>query len=103
MALASASPFASFDITDGAQERDISPVLADAVYYDTHLLGALNVDFGSPASDTTHYWNEDLLNADTGTTAASAASNGTSISLSSGHGARVHVGDLFYDTAAGST
>jgi hypothetical protein len=103
MALASSTPFASFDITDGAQTRDISPVLADAIFYDLHLLGALNVDFGSPVEDTKHWWNEDLLNSDTVTTAASAASNGTSISLSSGHGARVHVGDLFYDTTAGST
>ena len=103
MALSSTSMFAPFDVNDGSQERDISPVLADAIFYDTHLLGALNVDFGAPATDTTHYWNEDLLNSDTATTSASAASNGTSISLSSGHGARVHVGDLFYDTASGST
>lgn len=99
MALASTGLFASFDVTDGAQTRDISPVLADAIFYDLHLLGALNVDFGSPATDTTHYWNEDLLNSDVVTTAASAASGGTSISLTSGHGLRVHVGDLFYDSS----
>lgn len=99
MALASTGLFASFDVTDGAQARDISPVLADAIFFDLHLLGAINVDFGSPATDTTHYWNEDLLNSDVVTTAASASSAGTSISLSSGHGARVHVGDLFYDTS----
>src|SRR3954470_20929219 len=99
MALASTGLFASFDVTDGAQTRDISPVLADAIFYDLHLLGALNVDFGAPATDTTHYWNEDLLNSDVVTTAASAASNGTSISLTSGHGLRAHVGDLFYDSS----
>lgn len=100
MALASTGLFAAFDVTDGAQVRDISPVLADAIFYDLHFLGAVNVDFGGAVTDTTHYWNEDLLNADTGTLAASASSGGTSISLTTGHGARFHVGDLVYDNSA---
>lgn len=95
--------FASFGITDGAQTRDISEVLADAIYYDLHLLGNLNVDFASPAMDVTHYWNEDLLNSDTVTVSGSVTSTATSVVLATGHGARVHVGDLIYDTTSGST
>jgi hypothetical protein len=104
MALASASPFASFDITDGSQIRDISPVLSEAIYLDHNLLSAgLNMDFGDPVEDTTYYWNEEALNARTATTAASAASNGTSISLTSGHGARFHIGALIRDERIAST
>lgn len=103
MALAATNLFAAFDVTDGAQERDISPVLQDAIYYDLNALALLNPSFDAPAMDSTHWWNEEQLNADTVVLAASAASNGTSLSLTSGHGARVHVGDLIYDLASGST
>src|SRR5262245_7928237 len=101
MALATADLFAAFDVTDGAQKRDISPLLSRALYYDLNLLGALNVDFGSPVNDTTYRWNDDVLNGDTVTTSASQASNSTSIAISSGHTA--HIGDLLYDTALNST
>jgi hypothetical protein len=104
MALATASPFASFDITDGSQIRDISSVLSDAVYLDHNLLSSgLNMDFGDPVEDTQYYWNEEALNARTATTAASAASNGVSISLTSGHGARFHIGALIRDERIAST
>lgn len=103
MALASATPFASFDITDGSQIRDISPVLADAIYYDLHLLGAMNVDFGSPVYDTTHYWNEDALNSDTVTCSASWVSDVTAVSVSAGQGTRVHVGDLLVNMQSAGT
>jgi hypothetical protein len=103
MALAAASPFASFDVTDGAQQRDISPVLQDAIFYDLNILSALNVDFGNPVFDTTHYWNEEALQADTVTVSGSVASTGTSVVLVAGNGARAHLGDLLYDTAANST
>lgn len=103
MALATADLFAAFDLTDGAQERDISPILEDAIYYDLNLLGALNVEFGNPVHDIIHYWNEEQLNADTVTTSASATSTATSLAFTAGHGARLHVGDLLYDTALNST
>jgi hypothetical protein len=101
MALASADVFAAFDVTDGAQERDISPILSKAIYYDLNLLGSMNVDFGSPVEDVVYRWNDDQLNADTATVNGSAASDATSITLDSGHG--VHIGDLLYDTAINST
>ena len=103
MTLNAATPFASFDVTDGAQIRDISPVLQDAIFYDLNILSSLNIAFNDPVFDTTHYWNEEQLNSDQVLANASVASNATSIVLSSGNGARVHVGDLLYDNAAGST
>jgi hypothetical protein len=104
MALATASPFASFDITDGSQIRDISPVLSEAIYLDLNAMSdAFTVDFGDPVEDTTYYWNEEALNARTGTTSVSQTSTSTSIGLTTGHGARFHIGDLIYDTASGST
>ncbi len=104
MALAATTLFASFDITDGSQDRDISPVLAKALYYDLHALGAINVDFGRPVHDTLHYWNEDALNADTVTVSGSVTSSGSSIVLASAaQGARCHIGDILYDTAIAKT
>ncbi len=102
MALQSTSFFASFDITDGSQTRDISPILQEALYFDLAFLGAIGVDMGQQAYDPTHYWNEDALNSDTVTVSGSVASNGTSIIVNTGHGARVHVGDLVVDMTSGS-
>jgi hypothetical protein len=103
MALNAVNLFAAFDVTDGAQERDISPILEEAIYYDLNLLGSLSVDFGAPVTDIIHYWNEEQLNADTVTMGASAASNDTSLTVTAGHGLRAHAGDLLYDTAINST
>lgn len=102
MALASTAYFAAFDVTDGSQERDISPILSKALYYDLNLLGNVNVDFGSPVNDTTYRWNDDVLNTELVTiTTGSVASNGTALTVASGHG--VHEGDLLYDSATGGT
>lgn len=103
MALQSTNFYASFDVPDGSQIRDISPLLAPALYMDLNLLGALNIDMGNQAEDTTHRWNEDALNTDTITASGSVASGGTTVTASTGQGARVHVGDLLYATASGST
>lgn len=102
MALNSTSFFASFDINDATQTRDISPLLQEALYFDLTFLGHIGLDTGgTQAHDTTHYWNEDALNSDVVTVSGSLASNGTSIVLSSGHGARVHVGDLVVHNISG--
>ena len=103
MALASADLFAAFDLTAQSNELDISPILEEAIYYDLNLLGSLNVDFGNPVSDIIHYWNEEQLNTDTVTMGASAASDGTALTLTAGHGSRLHIGDLLYDTTINST
>lgn len=104
MALQSAGGFATYGITDGAQIRDISDVLADAIYYDLHLLGNVNVDFGDPVYDTTHYWNEDALNSDTVINSGGlSTTTTTTFTANSGQGARVHVGDLLYRTNVAAT
>lgn len=101
MALQSSSFFSSFDVTDGAQERDISPVLSKAIYYDMNFLGAVQPDFGNPVYDTTYRWNDDSLNSELVTIDGSAASNTTALTVDSGHG--VHIGDKLYDTVINST
>ena len=101
MALQATNFYASFDVPDGAQIRDISPLLAEALYMDLNLLGAIPV--GDAVEDTTHRWNEDALNTDTITASGSVASNGTTVTAATGQGARVHVGDLLYATKSGST
>src|SRR6185312_12415903 len=103
MALNAVNLFAAFDVTDGAQERDISPILEEAIYYDLNALGTFNVAFDSPVNDIIHYWNEEQLNSDTVTMGASAASNGTALTLTTNHGNRTHIGDYLYDTTSGST
>lgn len=103
MALNAVNLFAAFDVTDGAQERDISPILEEALYYDLNALGYFNVAFDQPVTDIIHYWNEEQLNADTVTLAASAASTDTSLTLTTNHGNRLHIGDEIYSTASGST
>lgn len=101
MALQSTDFFAAFDVTDGAQERDISPVLSKAIYYDMNFLGAVAPDFANPVYDTTYRWNDDSLNSELVTIDGSAASNTTALTVDSGHGA--HIGDLLYDTIINST
>ena len=103
MALQTAGGFASYGITDGAQVRDISEVLADAIYYDLHLLGNMNVAFDEPVTDVVHYWNEDALNVDTILASISQASSTTSWAMTTGQGARAHIGDQLYPIGAGFT
>lgn len=97
MALASTAFFASFDVTDGSQERDISPLLAKALLYDLHLLGNMNVDFANPVYDTVYRWNEDALNPTTATVSGSVTSIATTITFTSAaQGGRFQEGDLIY-------
>lgn len=100
MALDTTSFFAAFDVTDGSQERDISPILTKALLYDLNLLGALNVDFANPATDVVHYWNDDQINTDIITlSTASVASDGTLLTCATGH--TVKVGDLLKPIISG--
>lgn len=95
MALASLSGFGSFDITDGSQIRDISSVLSEALIFDFNFMGqGINVALDNPVEDTVFYWNEETLNADTVESDTSISSAATSFALTSGHGGRVHIGDL---------
>lgn len=105
MALAAASPFASFDINSNTQILDISEVLAEALLLDFNFMErAIDVAMDDPAEDVTFYWNEEDLNADQCVVNnTSYTSTVTTIVLASGHGARVHIGDLLRNTAIGST
>ena len=105
MALQGSTPFASYDITDGSQIRDISALLQEALLFDFHFLENIqnNILWDDPAEDPQIWWNEDALNPDTVTTAASATSTATSLTLTTGHGVRCHVGDLLIDETSGST
>jgi len=104
MALDSANPFASFDINAQTNILDISSVLSDALLLDFNFMArGCDVAMSDPVDDTTFYWNEEALNPDQAVLAASAASNGTTISLTTGQGSRVHVGDLVRDLRTGST
>jgi hypothetical protein len=105
MALAAATPFASFDINSQTQILDISHVLAEALILDFNLFArGLDAALDDPVEDTTFYWNEEALNPDQATGAnLSATSTATALSLASGHGVRVHIGDLLRDLRSGST
>jgi hypothetical protein len=101
MALSSTSMLASFDITDKTQEYDISPVLLAALMNDTGVLGVIPV--GSPAMDTTHYWNEIALNSQTCTVDSTGYNSAsTTPVLASGHGTRVRVGSILKNLAGGT-
>lgn len=100
MALAASNPFASFGVNAQTNILDISDVLSEALILDFDFLSqGMNFALDDPVEDTTFYWNTEALNADTVTVSSSATSTATSIVLTTGHGARVHVGDLAYDTA----
>jgi len=104
MALASATPFASFDINANTNVLDISSMLEEALYLDFDFLSqGLNFDLGNPVNDTTFYWNQEALNSNTATVSGSITSVATSISVSTGHGARFHIGDTFYVVGANTT
>ena len=92
MALASVSSFASFDQTDKVQKYDISSFLSEALIYDYHLLGHVNLLMDDPITDITYYWLEDALNSDTLTLTISLGTSDTSITFSSS--TAPHVGDL---------
>lgn len=105
MALAAASPFASFDIADKSQIYDISPVLAAAVYLDLNLLSrGIQTSFADPVEDTVYYWNQEALNARTAAVGAiSLTSFGTTLVVTDGQETRFSVGDEVVPNFSGST
>jgi hypothetical protein len=104
MALAASSPFASFDINAQTNILDISPVLAEALILGFNFMErGCTVAMDDPVEDVTFYWNEEALNPDQIVLAASAASNGTTLTATAGQGLRVHIGDLLRDIRSGST
>lgn len=102
MALATSSAYASFDVTAGAYLQDISPALADAIYFDLNFLEAVPLGWDSPVENTVHIWNEDALNADTVVSSASLASDGTTLAVTAVTG-RVAIGSLLVPVLSGSS
>ena len=98
MALSSVSAFASFDLTDGAAIRDISPFLSEALIYDFHLLGHIGMSTDNPVKDVTYYWVEDALNADSVTLSISLAAADSSITFTAS--SQPHVGDYVMQTGS---
>ncbi len=103
MALATADLLASFDQSNG-EFLDLSPVLATVLLADTWLLGALPFG-GQEATQTTHSWVEDSLNAATvtqasGDTALDAGGSDTNMDVATGTASLLRVGALLRDQAA---
>lgn len=71
---------------------DFSPIMMAALRQEPAAISLFRV--GAPAQDVTHRWVDDVLNAHTVTAGASAASNDTAITLSTGHGARCREGTI---------
>lgn len=104
MALAAASPFASFDITDKSQIYDISPVLSAAVYLDLNFLSyGVTTSFDDPVEDTVYYWNQEALNARTAVLNGSMTSFATTLVVTDTHELRFAIGELVIPNFSGST
>lgn len=101
MALQTADAYASFDVTAGAYIQDISPALADAIYFDLNFMEAVPLGWDSPVEDTVHRWNEDAINANTVVSDASIAAAGTTLSVTATAG-RVAVGALLVPMVSGN-
>jgi hypothetical protein len=103
MALANTDLFASFDINAQTQILDISDVLSEALLLDFEFMSrGISVAMDEPAEDVVFYWNEESLNPDFVTASSSLAGAGTTLVLTTGHGARIHIGDLLKDKAINS-
>lgn len=104
MALAAASPFASFDINAQTNVLDISSLLTEAIYLQFDFLSqGMNFSMNEPVEDTTFYWNEEALNSNQVTVSGSLTSVGTSLVVTTGHGVRTHIGDLLFNNSVINT
>ena len=101
MALASATGLATFDQANG-EFLDLSNELAEIIRRDnTSFLSRVGIS--GEASETTHSWMEDSLNANTATCAEALDNSETTLDVASGHGSRFKVGTLFTLNVAGFT
>lgn len=101
MALASATPLASFDQSAG-EFLDLSNELAEIIRRDnTAFISRFGIS--GVATETTHSWMEDTLNPNTATCAEALDNSETTLTVASGHGARFKIGTLFKLNVAGKT
>lgn len=99
MALASSSPLATFDQSAG-EFLDLSNELAEIIRRDNTMFLS-KVGISGVATETTHSWMEDSLNANTATAGATIDASQTTLALASGHGLRFKIGTLFKLNLAG--
>jgi len=103
MALASPTSSAtSYAITANTNQLDLSAELAELIRTDNTVFISRLGAMGS-ATQTRHYWDEDKLNTNSATAAASLDASATSIAVTTGQGARFKIGTLFKDKAKGKT
>ncbi len=101
MALASTTPLASYDQAAG-EFLDLSNELAEIIRRDnTSFLSRVGIS--GEATETTHSWMEDSLNANTATAAEALDDTELTLDVTTGHGARFKVGTLFKVARQGST
>lgn len=102
MALASSTPLASFDQSAG-EFLDLSNELAEIIRRDnTSFLSRVGIS--GEATETTHSWMEDSLNANTATLNEALDSSETGVDVATGHGVRFRAGTLFKNVSeAGKT
>lgn len=102
MALASATPLASFDQSAG-EFLDLSNELAEIIRRDnTSFLSRVGIS--GEATETTHSWMEDSLNANTATLNEALDASETDVDVATGHGVRFRPGTLFKNVSeAGKT
>lgn len=101
MALAAASGLASFDQSSG-EFLDLSNELAEIIRRDnTAFLSRIGIS--GAATETTHSWMEDSLNANTATAAENIDNSETTIDVLAGDGVKFKAGTLFKLNIAGAT
>lgn len=101
MALAAASNLATFDQANG-EFLDLSNELAEIIRRDnTRFLSRVGIS--GEATETSHSWMEDSLNANSATCAEALDNSETTLDVVAGHGARFKVGTLFKLNVAGKT
>lgn len=101
MGLSTAAEWATFDDTNAVQ-LDISDVLSAILLVDDNFLASISP--AKRAMDITHYWIEDSLISNTVSQAAGETAlntTETTLVLATDQGARIRVGALLRDTAAG--
>lgn len=101
MALASSTPLASYDQSAG-EFLDLSNELAEIIRRD-NVSFLSRVGISGEASETSHSWMEDSLNANSATCAEALDNSETTLDVATGHGARFRVGTLFTLNVPGFT
>lgn len=101
MALAADASLSTYDQSNG-EFLDLSDMLAEIIRRDnTSFLSRVSIS--GEATETTHSWMEDSLNANTATCAETLDNSKTTLNVVSGDGAKFRVGTLFKLNVQGKT